>query len=298
MHQDDPAALEACLYYQYYLKYPEQGSADSPINEPEDDSRWDYSNQTRTPPYEERAFPVEAIFPADGRVKVAEGFADDEAHSADDFKSEIAREDFPTTPVIPQAEPLTEPPLPEDAVPLAEVGTPSLSKKQKKRAKKARKAAAMDPASENAESTADPVQAPEQESATPKAESDLEPNLEPVYLPVIHTTLSLHAAVYKLSQKLGTERLTRLALCKFREAANDKWSSEDFLSTIKAVYSDDAVQKGRYDKGLKSVITDTLIQHQELLDRPETMEALDKKAMWDLVTRMRSGGSSRRSHWS
>lgn len=103
-----------------------------------------------------------------------------------------------------------------------------------------------------------------------------------------YSNILIHAKVYTLSKKYGVEGLKALALEKFEDEAQQKWATDDFLQAAKEVYTS-VLDDG--DRGMRDVITGTLYEHPELLDKDETQKVIRGLELgFDLLMRVRTKG--------
>lgn len=269
MNDEEPKALGICLEYYYSLDYatsvieeetPEEAA---PVAAPDDED-----TAILAPPPRE---PAEWI-PA--KVDEAPSFGGQRPLTPESLRDDA------------KAEPLEEEHAPTAALDESSPLSPA-KKKNKKKKKKASQAVSGD--SEAASAEPDGAAAVEQ-NPKPEPVQDSEPaQAEPEPAPVNYTTLSLHAAIYNLSKKLGTPSLSSLSLAKFRQAAGEKKGAPEFLQVTRDIYTAKSITpSGEEDRSLKDVIVDTLFEDQSLLDRKETQDAIkDLSLGFDLIMKMR-----------
>jgi hypothetical protein len=106
--------------------------------------------------------------------------------------------------------------------------------------------------------------------------------------PMTYSNLLIHAKVYALSKKYNVEGLKALALEKFEDEAKQNWATDDFLQAAKEVYTSTFDDD---DRRMRDVITDTLYEHPELLDKKETQKVIKGLDLgFDLLMRVRIRG--------
>jgi hypothetical protein len=89
----------------------------------------------------------------------------------------------------------------------------------------------------------------------------------------IRTNPLTHARMYAVADFYGVLGLKKLANKKFRDAAREHWDSNDFAKAVEVVYTTTTSQ----DRGLRRVVKYVLVNHNELLDKPE-IEKVVKEA--------------------
>ena len=103
-----------------------------------------------------------------------------------------------------------------------------------------------------------------------------------------YSNILIHAKVYTLSKKYGVKGLKALALEKFEDEAKQRWETDDFLNAAKEVYTSDLDDD---DRMMRDVITGTLYEHPELLDKKETQRVIKGLELgFDLLMRVRIKG--------
>jgi hypothetical protein len=83
--------------------------------------------------------------------------------------------------------------------------------------------------------------------------------------------LSTNTRIYALADKYAIEDLKMLAKTKFVEAVSEDWESKSFAHAAELVF--DTPPKS--DRGLRTVVIETLNQHRDLLDYQEIQDLLD-----------------------
>ena len=74
-----------------------------------------------------------------------------------------------------------------------------------------------------------------------------------------------HARMYAIADFYGVCGLKELASKKFRDAVGEHWNSDDFAKAIQVVYTTTIAG----DRELRQVVMDVLMNHMELLDKPD-----------------------------
>ncbi|GKU08016.1 speckle-type poz protein [Fusarium langsethiae] len=96
--------------------------------------------------------------------------------------------------------------------------------------------------------------------------------------------LCLHAKVYALGEKYGIGDLKGFALHKFHAEAQHHWQSDDFLHSIREVYTSTIDE----DRALRDVVAEVVNAHPELLDQPRWQDSIqDLSLCFDLLMRSR-----------
>jgi hypothetical protein len=90
--------------------------------------------------------------------------------------------------------------------------------------------------------------------------------------PAESVELLLHAKMYEIADKYEVDGLKELAQEKFAWACGVYWHSKYFAPAAHYAYSTTPDE----DKGLREVVSKTLFEHMELLDKPEVEAVLSE----------------------
>jgi hypothetical protein len=80
----------------------------------------------------------------------------------------------------------------------------------------------------------------------------------------------IHARMYALADFYGVFTLKELAIKKFRGVVQAHWNSKEFAQAVQVVYTTTVAK----DSGLRQVVKDVLMNHNELLKKPEIQAVL------------------------
>ncbi|KAF1831388.1 hypothetical protein BDW02DRAFT_56675 [Decorospora gaudefroyi] len=84
--------------------------------------------------------------------------------------------------------------------------------------------------------------------------------------------LLLHAKMYEIADKYDVDGLKELAREKFTWACSVYWDSQHFATAAHHAYSTTPDE----DKGLREIVSKTLFEHMDLIDKPEVDALLNK----------------------
>jgi hypothetical protein len=85
--------------------------------------------------------------------------------------------------------------------------------------------------------------------------------------------LLLHSQIYVLAEKYQVDGLKELALEKFKWCCAVFWYTSDFLLAVRHVFDDSTPEN---DRGLRDLVTFTIVKHMEVLSKPEVWALLEE----------------------
>ena len=108
----------------------------------------------------------------------------------------------------------------------------------------------------------------------------------------------IHARMYALADFYGAFTLKELSIKKFCGVVQAHWYSKEFAQAVRVVYTTTVAE----DSGLRQVVKDVLMNHNELLDKPEIEAVLREVSdlAADILMEMRKAYDTHyeRIHWA